>query len=314
MLTRRLGAVALLLFAFTACKAPEAYQAALESFSHGAELEIRDQLSEEETPPPDEIARLNDLYQAQQPADESRVPAYYYAQALAGANKALRGSSQLAKNQMLDNTYAIKALSQWKLGQYEAADETAKEAEPLLADEQQDENDVRDLAMMRALPGLMNIDQAFAGLQQMKLLAAGVEQVRGAGEAARKELYESIKAQYEKSVTDETDGAPSVSRGLALIERAADLTPASEEALQVYLINAKLAGLDNWGDLLQEVFVASRRLSVSQFAPDESEWIRSERSRYDEAVDSALEKLRSMLPDGEESAVYQFWFGILRGA
>ncbi|MCB0639187.1 MAG: hypothetical protein KDC54_21315 [Lewinella sp.] len=313
MSKRYLIQVLMVCLLLASCEAPKAYQQALEAFSQGATLELQQQLAAAESAPPEGMIQLEALYSPSQAVDASRTPATYYGAALAAAETALRGEDQLRKHQMLDNTYAIQALTQWKLSQFAEALASAEMAEPLLMDDQGGENDQRDLAMVRALPGLINLDQAFTRLQQVRLLAAGVEQARAGGETARRELYQQIKAAYQEAVTDESAGATSINRGLALLKRSAELSNADEPVL-IYLVNARLAGLDTWGDMLQEVFMASRRLSVSQFLPNEGEWIAGERNRYNLAVAATLEELANLMGVGEDNAVYQFWKSILQGA
>jgi hypothetical protein len=313
MLNRSFAGLLLVFLLITSCRSPQAYQSALEAFSQGAELELRQQFAAAEVAPPQDLLQLDALYPPAKDPDDGRTPASYYNAALVSVTTALQGAAQLEQQHMLDNAYAIQALSQWKLNLFDEARTTAAKAEPLLSEDHGDENDVRDLAIMRALPGLIYLDQAFASLQKVRLLAAGVEDARAAGENDRRELYLSIKDTYRQSVADESDGAASVRRGLALIERAGDMTSADEPVL-IYLVNARLAGLDTWGDMLQEVFMASRRLSVSSFLPEEADWIMDERGRYDTTVRQTLEELAGLLGDDEAHPVYQFWKSILQGA
>lgn len=294
----------LLFLLVNSCKAPEAYRRAATAFSQGAELEMRDRFIDLSGDAPKGIISINDLYQAP-PANQDRTADEYYQDAMKELGAALKGESQLKKIDVLDNALAIKALTQWRQGSYEDAKATALEALPLLEQDNGDENDFRDLAMMEALPGLINVDQAYNALQNTNELA---EQLSNAVDAEEKAmLYEKIKQNFLDFGNSEEDGASSVARALTLIQRAYDKVP-DEGSLRLYLLNSQLAGLDSWGDLRAETFKAARR---SNIGTEELAWLDQERMKYDDMVINYLAKLEVMMPDGEESKLYRFWKRVL---
>jgi tetratricopeptide (TPR) repeat protein len=63
----------------------------------------------------------------------------------------------LKKDSLLGNALTIKAMSEWKLGKYVIARETAVEA----LKENKDQLFPRDIALMIAMPGLIKTDQAY---------------------------------------------------------------------------------------------------------------------------------------------------------
>jgi len=314
MTNRTTTILILALLILNSCKAPEAYRNALEAFSQGAKLEMNERFPPEDATSgaelPNDFIFFDDLYKASGQVNATMAFSKYYQKALEAANTALKGESQLKKHNMLDNTYAIKALTQWRQGNYEEANTLASQAEPLLSKDNGGEDDVRDLAMMQALPGLINIEKAYLTLADSKKAMDNLAEISNQGPEERHAAYNKVKAIYEKSVTDDTDGAASISRGLALIQRAIDNVD-NNDAIVLYLRNAQLASMDTWGDMLVNVFTTSRRLSVSQFAPNEATWISDERQEYEKLMNDYMSNLAEELPGGEDNKLYLYWKKVL---
>lgn len=304
----------LILIVFNSCHALEDYGSAVEAFSEGAALEMEKRFPAQDATSgaelPADFIFFDDLYQTSGNVDATMAFSKYYDRALEKANAALKGAAQLEKNNMLDNAYAIKALTYWRQGDYDAANELARQAEPLLRQDNGGEDDVRDLAMMQALPGLINIEKAYAALEESQKSMEGLAAIAALGSEERHVFYNTIKASYTESVTSTADGAASISRGLSLIQRAIDNVDDNDEII-LYLRNAQLASMDTWGDMLLNVFNASRRLSVSQFAPEEIEWINDERKAYDKRLVEYLHLLGEELPGGERNKLYKYWKAVL---
>jgi hypothetical protein len=296
--------VILIILVLNSCQAPEAYRRAVTAFSQGAELEMRDRFVALTGEAPEGIVSINNLYQAPA-ADPERKADEYYQEAMKELDAALKGESQLEKIDVFDNALAIKALTLWRQGKYDEAKATAQQALPLLEQDNGGENDFRDLAMMEALPGLINIDLAFNALQNTNELASQLSEASSADEKSM--LYEKIKQNYLDFGASDEDGASSVARALTLVQRAIDKAPA-EQDLRLYLLNSQLAGLDSWGDLRTEIFKAARRTNAGA---EELAWLDEERIKYDGLVTSYLGKLAGMMPDGEESDLYMFWKRVL---
>ncbi len=295
----------LLTVLFTSCQATEAYRRAQTAFSQGAAIETRDRFADAQVELPSNFFYFNDFYRTSTDIDPNRSASAYYADALQEVSAALKGKKQLSKNFALDNAYAIQALSLWRLGKYEEAKKVATVAVPLLEVNDADESDFRDLAMMQALPGLINIDESYTALEQIQKLGkalAGTED-----EEEQKETYEQIKTLFTNYYLSNEDGAPSVTRGLAIIERA--ITNAEEgNAVGMYLRNAQLAGIDNWGDAFQVVFLSARRMDDN---PEDGMWVLEGRDNYQGLVKSYMSKLEASLEDGKANKIYQYWTQIL---
>lgn len=299
--------LALLTLGLTNCKTTEAYQQAQTAFSQGATVEMRERFADAAGQVPDNFVYFDDLYQSRTPIDETLTADDYYQQALENINKALSAEKPLKKVMALDNAYAIKALTQWRRGELEDARATAEQAIPLLETNEGEENDLRDLAMMRALPGLINMDESYQALVNIQQWGEALTEAETAEEKSA--LYGLIKDRYQAAVTSEEDGSVSVARGLALIERTIEQMD-GESAIELYLRNAQLAGMDNWGDMLQVLFLSARRVNES---PQDIIWVKEERSNYEAKVQNYLTKLETALPNGKENKLYKYWTRLLTG-
>jgi tetratricopeptide (TPR) repeat protein len=298
---------ALVLFSLSSCTATKAYQDAQTAFSQGATLEMQERFGDAADQLPSNFVYFDDLYKSNSPIEEGATAAGYYASAMGGITKALKGEGQLKKVMALDNAYAIKALTHWRQGEYDEAREVAEKAVPLLQQDAGEENDIRDLAMMQALPGLINMDESYEALREIKEKGDALANAQTVTE--KSVLYDQIKAIYLEFVSSEEDGAHSVVRGLTLIERAIEQME-GESAINIYLRNAQLAGMDNWGDILEVVFLSARRLNASA---EEVNWVMEERSTYNTNVKAYLAKLEAALPNGKDNKLYAYWARLLAG-
>jgi tetratricopeptide (TPR) repeat protein len=299
--------LALLTLGLTNCKTIEAYQQAQTAFSQGATVEMRERFADAAAQVPDNFVYFDDLYQSRTPIDETLTAADYYTQALENINKALSAEKPLKKVMALDNAYAIKALTQWRRGELDDARATAEQAISLLETNEGEENDLRDLAMMRALPGLINMDESYQAL--LLVQEWGTALTSAATPEEKSTLYGQIRDKYKEAVTSEEDGTMSIARGLALIDRAIEQMD-GESAIELYLRNAELAGMDNWGDMLQVLFLSARRVNES---PEDIIWVKEERSNYEAKVQNYLTKLETALPNGKENKLYKYWTRLLTG-
>ena len=120
--------------------------------------------------------------------------------------------ADLEKDHLIGVAYTLKALTEWRLGEYQAALETIR------AVKEYPDNTLlpRDKAMAEALRGLIKNDQAYAHM------------------VARDYSYGDIKTLLRESLGD-------VDKGLAV--------PGAGENLRLYLLMAKLSVLKNWLDL-----------------------------------------------------------------
>lgn len=297
----------LIILGFSSCEATKAFQEAQTAFSQGATVEMQERFADAADQLPSNFVYFDDLYKSNAPIEEGNTAAGYYELAMGAITKCLKGEGQLKKAAALDNAYAIKALTHWRQGDYDEAREVAEKAVPLLQQNTGEENDIRDLAMMQAMPGLINMDASYNALSEIKPLGEALANAETTSEKAV--FYDQIKAIYLTSVISEEDGASSVTRGLSLIERAIDQMD-GESAIKIYLRNAQLAGMDNWGDILEVVFLSARRLNASA---EEVNWVMEERGAYNANVKTYLGKLEAALPNGKDNKLYTYWARLLAG-
>lgn len=294
----------LVMIVFSSCQAPEAYRRAATAFSQGSESEMRGRFIDLAGETPTGMVAISDIYPAP-PADPERTADQYYQEAMKELGTALKGESQLSKINVLDNALAIKALTQWRSGEYDAAKATAEQALPLLEQDNGGEDDARDRTMMQALPGLINVDKAYAALQQT--LDLGKQLTSAGGDDEKQTLFTQIKQNYLDFASSEADGASSVARALSMLQTAYDEVP-EEGSLRLYLLNAQLAGLDSWGDLRTETFKAARRSNAGE---EEMAWLEQERRGYEDMVTDYLSRLAGSSEEGEDSKLYRFWKRVL---
>jgi len=120
--------------------------------------------------------------------------------------------TDLEKDNLIGVAYTLKALTEWRLGEYQAALGTVR----VVKDYPDNTLLPRDKAMAEALRGLIKNDQAYAHM------------------VARNYSYGDIKTLLNESLGD-------MDKGLAV--------PGAGENLRLYLLMAKLSALKNWLDL-----------------------------------------------------------------
>ncbi|MEZ4985899.1 MAG: hypothetical protein R2795_12835 [Saprospiraceae bacterium] len=290
---------------FTGCDAAKSYKLAQDAFSNGATKETLDRMQAAAKPLPSNFANLKDMYHTSgSPLDTARSATSYYQEALGGIQKALKGGPQLEKLAALDNAKALEALIYWRLDNAPTAKEKAIAALPDLEANTGEENDIRDRAMMLALPGLINMDKAYQALKVCQATARTLSATMSQEE--KNAVFQQVKGIYTKSITDTADGAPSVARGMTLITDALASTE-DKGAVTVYLHCARLAGLDTWGDMLQEVFTVSRRAEI---AAEEANWVNAERNTFEAKRIDYLSQLEALL-GSKNDKLYQYWKELL---
>lgn len=300
-----LGYAVSLAVLLTSCNAAKLYQEAQTAFSQGAEREMRDRYANAAVALPPNFVNFHQLYKGTAAVDTNQSATKYYETALAAVTKAQKGATQLSKLNALDNAVALEALAHWRLQAYETAKSVADKALPLLDDNTREENDQRDRAMMTALPGLINMDIAYQGLTaaqaQARTLTADMDA------AQQQAIYQSVKDAYLRHIDANADGASSVVRGLDLIERAL-LGVKDNPPMSVYLRCSQLAGVDTWGDMLEELFKIARRSNADAA---EIQWVSQERIRFEGVRTAYLAKLEGELRDGKQNKLYKYWQTLL---
>ena len=140
-----------------------------------------------------------------------------YATAVNSLNKLTAQDIQhLKKDRLWGNVLTLKAMAQWRLGNYDEARETVDEAARL----PEKQLHPRDRALIAALPGLIRIDEAFNKIYRQELPA------------------QKTKEEYFKEIKDLIDS------GVNEIGKARKLAH-KDHPVQGYLIQAQLAGYVN---------------------------------------------------------------------
>ena len=107
-----------------------------------------------------------------------------YASALLLLNRIVSESSDKLRNdQLLGDALTLKALCEWRLGQFSNAVATVQSAQSAAADQLFP----RDRALLRALPGLIKTDQAYQKIMERKPLTE-IEQLLVSGNGAVADL------------------------------------------------------------------------------------------------------------------------------
>ena len=107
-----------------------------------------------------------------------------YASALLLLNRITSESADKLRNdQLLGDALTLKALCEWRLGQFSNAVATAQSAQSAAADQLFP----RDRALLRALPGLIKTDQAYQKIMERKPLTE-IEQLLVSGNGAVTDL------------------------------------------------------------------------------------------------------------------------------
>jgi hypothetical protein len=149
------------------------------------------------------------------------------------------------------------------------------------------------------------MDAAYQGLLSAKAQAA--ELTAAMDDTQKQAVYQGVKDAYLRHISADADGASSVVRGLDLIERA--ITGVRDNPnMTIYLRSAQLAGVDTWGDMLEEVFKVSRRMGPT---PEEVAWVNQERNRFEGIRTAYLAKLEGELRDGRQNKLYKYWQTLL---
>lgn len=226
---RRLAALFLTLvaLALTACGSTATIRDAQDAFSQAAALDNASGMRSGELP---NIHPATGELGSMVAARGAVAPSYERAHALI-TSVILSDETELKQNELLGHALTLQAMCEWRLGEWNAAQATAKKA----LEQPTEALGPRDHAILMAMPGMIRNDQAFTMLQRWR--AAGT--VTPAEVAAAQAL-----------LIDTERGA------VAHLEKARAL--ASDHPIAVYLILSELAALKN----LQDVAYVSRSLGV----------------------------------------------------
>ncbi|RMF24175.1 MAG: hypothetical protein D6765_12115 [Bacteroidetes bacterium] len=274
-----LAALSLLL----ACSHLMQFQSAQDAFNQGAELENRLRL--------------------EQNAYLGTSPETYYSLAYAQVREALKRDGQLAADGVKGNALALKALCEWKLGKYEAAHRTAQQA---ILELEKDRNAAgvpsRDWVVMKALDGLIAIEKANAGLNDLR---------RPDPQAAPERLQE----RYSALIWNEEDAQQGhIEQALRILDQAAQLIHPGHD-VQLYLAQSALAALKVWSDALDAV-KNTLDTHPNWTIPQKkalNDWRKTQRELFLQQRRSRMENLAALLAGGKDHPLYARWRLLLGG-
>lgn len=188
-----------------------------------------------------------------------------------------KNKGDLEKDKLLGVAFTLKALTEWRLGEYGAADQTLNEAKNL----PEGVMFPRDLALLDALRGLIKNDQAY---RQM----VDLTEKRGTEEELAKISYKSIKSLLEGALAD-------IDKGMRI--------DSGNDNLRLYFLVCKLAALKNWKDLRGDN-------RIEKIDP-ESEFYRTEKQEWCNQAETVWKNFKTVadkLSDSQDvNQLKDFW-------
>ena len=223
-------------------------------------------------------------------------PTSYYNLAYSQVREALKNEDQLRRDTLLGNAYSVRALCEWKLKRYLKAQISASKA---LAELQRYEDAGifmhRDKAVMRALSGLIEIDQVNDTLYQH----FGGNDI---DPMAAKEFF----VRFVHDAKDEN--VSNIESALSTIEKAKNGVRPTHE-VQVYFLLCQLSALKVWSDGFD--FLKNSVDTAADISAEDRrklrEFIFTERDAYKLKKDGYMQMLAKKLPKGEGDEIFQFW-------
>ncbi len=263
-------ALALVFGLTTGCESVNRLREAQDAFSQAAAMENSVRLDGFRDAAPDAGESLAGL---------SSASAGYASVLLSLEQLDRKDQKYLRDNGLWGNVLTLKALSQWRLGNYPDALDTASKAEQEAADQLYP----RDRALITALPGLIMTDQAYANI-----INAGPTQ--GMEQTERTKRLKEVEA----LLVGETGAVKTIAKARSKVGKA--------HPVQVYLIQAQLAAHRN-------LMVAYGRFHEGRVIPgahparDDSRRLVSE---LDELLRNTLK-----IPQGDTARIRKYWTDLL---
>ncbi len=298
-----------LISAFSGCDTYDYYRGAINNFSLAAEMEVRKMAAEMENT---NLTTLEDLYQGEKPIslkDSSSIKLYQKASEDIG--KALSKPSKLktADFNLMGNAICLQSLSDWRLGNSEEALKKQKEAIKELEQKpsQSSPDDERDLAMMTALPALVDLEMAFDSMKMLQSeLGDEIAAVKNGTEAERKVLFEQLQEHYRRFITNDDAESGILIQALRHLEKSkAKADP--KHPVQSYLLLSQLTGLNTWILELSEIDNAARLLKLRKDDSPIKNWLVEQHNGYKMIRDAHLLTLEKTLPNGKANPTYISW-------
>ncbi len=227
-------------------------------------------------------------------------PDAYYNLAYSKVKAALKKEAQLMSDTLLGNAYTIKALCEWKLKRYnQARASSVKALRQFQIYEAAGIYMHRDKAVMRALGGLIEIDQVNDTLYQ-----------HFSSQAVDPMEAKTFFTQFVHDLKEEK--VSNIESALQTIEKAKNGVRPTHQ-VQVYFILCQLSALKVWSDgfnFLKNSLDTAEDLSTEE-RKNLRDFIFAERDAYKMKKEKYLQSLASKLPRGESNRIYRFWSELL---
>lgn len=296
-----------LVFLLSACnKSLVQYQQAIKAFNQGATLEINQTFKPEDAVSPAN-APLAQLYPAEEAPDPQRMPDFYFQKAYQMATQATKGEAKLKETNSLGSALTLAALAAWKTGHIDEAIARAGQAQMALMQEPPGEKKVRDLALSKAIPGLIVLSQLGDTLNHLRTwTATALPQLTNLDILKRDVVYKRVKASYVNNFLLDTLNARSLIPSITLLNQA--MAGAKDHPqVQQYLVVCQLTGLANWLSSMEVVRDFGRQLGILESQPAEAAWHSEQMPRFRVIRDARIRQLESITVGPEASKLLSFW-------
>ena len=267
------------ILSFQACAGLVELDRAQDIFSKGADIENRSAF---------DFQSFNSL-----------SPSSYYNLAYTEVKEALKNEAKLRRDSVLANAYALKALCEWKLKRYSAADTSASIAIQLFDEyERAGLSMPRDKAVMVALEGLILTDKVN-------------DKLFGKLNTPDADLKDA-KAFYLADIHDPGNEKSLMEEAMQIFDNAKGRVRASN-AIQTYFLFCQLSSMKVWSDgidyltnIMQEdeAMPLEDKMKINELIEQEQDIYLRERNKY-------LDMLKENLPGKEDNPTYQHWNKIL---
>ncbi len=293
----------------SSCDTYDYYKEAINKFSLAAEMDVRNKAAQLETT---NLTTLEDLYKGEKPVsltDTSSINLYQKASENIG--KALNKPSKLktADFNLMGNAICLQSLSEWRLGNNNEALSKQKKALEELEQKpsRTSPDDERDLAMMTALPALVDLEMAYDSMKMLqRQLGDKVAAVKEGTEEEKKAVFDQLQAHYRQFITSDDAESGVLVQGLKHLEKSkAKADP--KHPVQSYLLLSQLTGLNTWVLELSEIDNAARLLKLRKEDSPVKTWLVEQFDGYKLVRDAHLLTLEKTLPNGKANPTYISW-------
>lgn len=213
-------------------------------------------------------------------------PASYYSLSLKFINQSMdKHQAKLRSDGLLLHAFAIKAMSQWKLGQFTQSLRTHQAFFTAFRGQENTLAGQRDFKVLQVFPALVMTDSLNA-----RMALSG---------DARKQYFEG-KA-YEKDFENISRAFDLLAEGRGTLSTRDDVYP--------YLLFSQLAALKVWIDLAGFTDAYANELRDANYRRLATVQMDALRPRRD----TCMEALKAMLPDGAQHPTFRYWQFLVGG-